>query len=62
LSFDSRWIYDGKNSSEFERTVAVIYGSSLWIMLEEEEGLFGDLNDRSSEAAERRMRSGGEEW
>jgi hypothetical protein len=38
LVFDSWWTCDGKNSLEFECTAAVMHGSSLW-MLREEEGL-----------------------
>jgi hypothetical protein len=45
--FDSRWTYDSKNSSEFERAVAVMHRSSPGI-LGEEEGLSGDLTGHSS--------------
>jgi hypothetical protein len=45
--FDSQWTYDGKNSPEFKRAVVVIYGSSSW-MLGEEEGLSGHLIGHSS--------------
>jgi hypothetical protein len=46
LSFDSWLTYDGNNSTEFERTVAMTRVGSLW-MLREEEGLSGDLTGRS---------------
>jgi hypothetical protein len=47
MLFDSRWTYDGNNSPEFERAVAVMHESSMW-MLGEEEGLSGDLVGHSS--------------
>jgi hypothetical protein len=42
------WTCDGKNSSEFERAVVVMHGSSSW-MLGEEEGLFEHLTGHSLE-------------
>jgi hypothetical protein len=48
LTFDSRWTCDGKTSSEFECSVAMMHGSSPW-MLGEEEGLSEDLPGHSSE-------------
>jgi hypothetical protein len=45
--FGSRSTSDGKNSSEFERALAVMHESSPW-MLGEEEGLSRDLTGRSS--------------
>jgi hypothetical protein len=45
--FDSQWTCNSKNSPEFERAVAVMHMSSLW-MLGEEEELFGDLTGCSS--------------
>jgi hypothetical protein len=38
--FSSQWTCDGKNSSEFERPMAVMYWYLLW-MLGLEDGLFG---------------------
>jgi hypothetical protein len=38
--FGSRWACDGKNKPEFEHVVAVMHGSSPW-MLGKQEGLYG---------------------
>jgi hypothetical protein len=60
LAFDSRWTCNGKNSSEFMRTVAMMHMSSSWMF--EEEGLSRGLTGCSSGVKERRMRSGGKKW